>query len=90
MAARCASCGEAMTPVVYGYPSGELFDASDRGEVVLGGCVKRDDRPRWRCLRCQPAPTRGTPAPRWRTVAEAYAFGGTLSTGEAPGPRTGG
>jgi len=28
--------------VVYGYPTGDLLDAEERGEVVLGGCVVGD------------------------------------------------
>ncbi len=34
----CPRCGSASIPIVYGLPSGELFEAADRGEVALGGC----------------------------------------------------
>jgi hypothetical protein len=35
----CPECGsrENVIPIVYGYPSDELFEAADRGEVELGG-----------------------------------------------------
>jgi hypothetical protein len=35
----CPECGsnEYVVPIVYGYPSEELFEAADRGEVCLGG-----------------------------------------------------
>lgn len=29
-----------LTPVMYGYPMDEAFEAAKRGEVVLGGCVR--------------------------------------------------
>ena len=35
----CPLCGAPVVPVVYGMPGTELFEQSDRGEVVLGGCV---------------------------------------------------
>jgi len=38
---QCAACGEPLKRVcvVYGYPSPELSERAERGEVVLGGCV---------------------------------------------------
>ncbi|UCH79180.1 MAG: hypothetical protein JSU81_04330 [Candidatus Coatesbacteria bacterium] len=35
----CPKCGsdENVIPIVYGYPSEELFEAAERGEVALGG-----------------------------------------------------
>lgn len=29
-------------PIIYGYPSGELMEAAERGEVELGGCIPPD------------------------------------------------
>jgi hypothetical protein len=29
-----------------------MFEASDRGEIVLGGCVVERDSPTWRCRNC--------------------------------------
>lgn len=38
-ATTCPRCGGPSIPVVYGLPDMELFRASDRGEVALGGCT---------------------------------------------------
>ena len=56
---RCPVCGGPTVPVVYGYPDHELFEAAERGEVVLGGCVIFDDQPERECLRCAPRPLQG-------------------------------
>jgi hypothetical protein len=33
-------CGsDQVIPIFYGYPIGNIIDASDRGEAALGGCV---------------------------------------------------
>ena len=52
----CPRCGHAMVPLVYGLPGPDLFDAAQRGEVVLGGCVlpmSRDDEDSdWACPVC--------------------------------------
>jgi hypothetical protein len=52
---RCCSAGA--IPIVYGFPDEELFEASERGEARLGGCVlmmgpdgRRD--PQWACNAC--------------------------------------
>jgi hypothetical protein len=43
-------------PVVVGLPSGDLFEAADRGEFVLGGCVVfPGPTARWACPRCERA-----------------------------------
>ena len=34
----CPRCGGVTRPVVYGYPSDEMFQRADRGEIILGGC----------------------------------------------------
>lgn len=34
-------------PLIYGMPSPKDFAAEDRGEVVLGGCIMRNNPPRW-------------------------------------------
>lgn len=49
-APRC--CDIPMTPIVYGMPGPELFEAAERGEVELGGCCISDDMPMFRCDRC--------------------------------------
>lgn len=33
-------------PVVYGYPDEELMQKSQKGEVILGGCIIKDDNPK--------------------------------------------
>jgi hypothetical protein len=35
----CPTCGLAGVEIVYGYPGVDLFDAAERGEIALGGCV---------------------------------------------------
>ena len=52
----CPACGAASTvPIVYGLPAGELFEAAERGEVVIGGCVvgRPGGDPRWSCPDCR-------------------------------------
>jgi hypothetical protein len=41
-----------MLPIVFGFPSHELYEASKRGEVVLGGCLVGGSLPRHRCTAC--------------------------------------
>ena len=45
----CPVCGAASVPIAYGYPDLELFEAADRGEVALGGCVIGKDDPTHEC-----------------------------------------
>lgn len=45
-------CDNAMTPIVYGMPSEGLIEASQRGEIQLGGCCVSDDLPMFVCERC--------------------------------------
>ena len=52
--ARCPRCGvdAPMIPIVFGYPIPETFEAADRGEVILGGCVVWGEDPTHRCSAC--------------------------------------
>jgi hypothetical protein len=53
---KCPDCPGAPTavPLVFGLPDVETFEARDRGEVVLGGCMlKPGPQPRWACPECQ-------------------------------------
>lgn len=35
----CSKCkSKNIIPIVYGYPSSELFELSEQGKVKLGGC----------------------------------------------------
>lgn len=50
----CPACGEkAGVNIKYGMPSHEAFEASEREEVALGGCVIGDNDPERRCLKCE-------------------------------------
>jgi len=37
----CPACGELGVRIVYGYPTGSLISASERGQLLLGGCTHR-------------------------------------------------
>jgi len=41
-----------MIPIVFGYPMPETFEAADRGDVILGGCVVWGEDPTHRCSAC--------------------------------------
>ena len=50
---RCPRCGErSPVRIVYGYPMGDMIEASERGEIVLGGCMMSPQSPSWHCRRC--------------------------------------
>ena len=50
---RCPSCaGWRVVPIVYGMPGPDLIGASERGEVLLGGCCISERDPAWCCLDC--------------------------------------
>jgi hypothetical protein len=42
-----------MTPFVYGFPSGEMFDMADAGKIILGGCSIDEYHPTHYCTVCQ-------------------------------------
>lgn len=50
--AICLACGGVGLPIVYGLPNAETFDAADRGELVLGGCLVTSADPDHRCKSC--------------------------------------
>ncbi len=37
----------------FGYPAPETMDASDRGEISLGGCIVTENDPDWRWKECE-------------------------------------
>ena len=39
----CPECGGEVLPVLYGMPTPEAFEAAERGEFRLGGCVVGPD-----------------------------------------------
>lgn len=50
----CLNCGPSnVARIVFGYPDLEMMEASDRGDIVLGGCSVTEDDPEWRCKDCQ-------------------------------------
>lgn len=50
---RCPKCGAvAGVPLVYGLPGCDAFEAEQRGELVLGGCVIEEDAPTHQCVEC--------------------------------------
>jgi len=50
---HCPACGDTrVVDIIYGMPGPELFMASERGEVALGGCCVDGADPSWRCLGC--------------------------------------
>lgn len=49
----CPECGRnAGVEIVYGYPTRRLFRQAERRDVVLGGCIVRNDDPNAQCLEC--------------------------------------
>lgn len=49
----CRRCGASRTvPIVYGLPTLEIFEAAERGELRLGGCLVSGDDPAWHCKAC--------------------------------------
>src|SRR3712207_2600740 len=50
----CPGCGrEESVPIVWGMPSGDLFELAERGLVVLGGCLLDPaGNPEWSCRAC--------------------------------------
>jgi hypothetical protein len=48
----CEWCGARAIPIVYGYPSEEMFAAEKRKEIALGGCCVEPDAPDAECPRC--------------------------------------
>ena len=52
-ARACPACGSTdALRILYGYPTNEAFEASERGEFVLGGCVIGEESPDYECRGC--------------------------------------
>lgn len=49
---ECPTCGGRALPILYGFPSGAMFDAERRGGIVLGGCRVTADAPTHECRAC--------------------------------------
>ncbi len=49
----CPQCGSSsVDSIIYGEPNLELMEAAQRREVVLGGCVIRENSPKFVCKQC--------------------------------------
>jgi hypothetical protein len=49
----CPRCGQPTgIPIVYGYPGPEMLEASEAGQIELGGCICTFDQPQWACRAC--------------------------------------
>ena len=76
----CPKCGsDATATIVYGFPSEELMEEAERGEVHLGGCCVTDNDPQWRCADCGYG---------WRDEAVHDDARYTLATADAKPPIT--
>lgn len=51
-AGSCVRCGGVSVPIAYGYPGREMWEAQDRGELVLGGCTMDAGMPVSVCRDC--------------------------------------
>jgi len=50
---KCPACGSTDTvTIIYGMPTHEAFEAAERGELVLGGCLVSDMNPTRHCKAC--------------------------------------
>lgn len=51
---RCPTCGlRGGVRLAYGFPGPEMFEAAERGEIVLGGCVVGAGQPVRGCVLCR-------------------------------------
>lgn len=50
---KCPSCGSLnVVRILYGMPSYEARLREMAGEIILGGCISRDNDPSWGCRDC--------------------------------------
>ncbi len=51
---KCPKCDRPLISILYGEPTYEAFEASERGEIILGGCLMPgDDGPHYHCDKCK-------------------------------------
>ena len=68
---RCPRCGSDSTVrIVYGMPVYATFEAAQRGEVALGGCVVQPGQPTRACKSCG-ARFRGPDAAAWPDTGDS-------------------
>jgi hypothetical protein len=50
---ECPRCRRiAGVVIVYGMPGADLFEAAEKNQLALGGCVIFEDQPDYRCRQC--------------------------------------
>lgn len=50
----CPACdSKEVVAIMFGYPSPEMLEAADSGEIALGGCCVDVDDPDWHCNDCE-------------------------------------
>ena len=50
---NCPNCGEQrLVRIAYGYPSASTMELSERGLIMLGGCILMRDNPQLHCSAC--------------------------------------
>jgi hypothetical protein len=50
---KCPRCGnKTVLPIAYGMPGPDLWEESQKGRVLLGGCVIMPNQPRKACTTC--------------------------------------
>ena len=60
MKRKCPHCGSInIRPIVYGYPSPELWEEEIKGKVKLGGCCISETQPKYYCNDCEESFNRG-------------------------------
>lgn len=50
---QCPKCkSKKVIPIVYGYPSAEMWKLSEEGKIELGGCCVMNNDPEYFCKDC--------------------------------------
>jgi len=50
---KCPQCdSDNVAAIALGFPSPEMSEDEERGNIVLGGCCVSEDDPDWRCKDC--------------------------------------
>jgi len=50
---HCSRCESGvLVPILYGMPGLDDWASEQRGEIVIGGCLRADDSPTHRCNAC--------------------------------------
>jgi hypothetical protein len=50
---KCPICeSNNILNIVYGYPGVDLYEDSEAGKVILGGCSQEINDPDWQCADC--------------------------------------